>query len=270
MNAGHGQSGFTSLCHCWRFLHIYYWSDKGVSTVTLWTWDLLSMFMKQLQFLLFCETDNTILGLIPCPAFDSYIPSSSPIFIHFAILPCPLLQTLLDWVECCEECSNSLCCFSRWLHQSAFPRTACIQGAAVTLFSAISPEFGICEHFDDGHSGWCEEVPHGSVDLHFSDGWPWWVSFLTFWVSALERFVCLGLLPILTELRLEWMSCLCVLEIEPLLAASFASVFSQSKGCLFILFVVSFAVQRPVSLGSTCFCLLLLLLPWDADLGKRC
>ena len=59
------------------------------------------------------------------------------------------------------------------------------------------------------------------------------------------------------------MSCLCVLEIEPLLAASFASVSSQSEGCLFTLLVVPFAVQGLVSLGSICFCLLLFLLPGE-------
>ena len=57
------------------------------------------------------------------------------------------------------------------------------------------------------------------------------------------------------------MSQLCVLEIEPLSVASFASVFSESKGCLFILLVVPSAVQGLVSLGSICFCLLLFLLP---------
>ena len=49
-------------------------------------------------------------------------------------------------------------------------------------------------------------------------------------------------------LVLGCMTCLCVLEMEPLLVASFVSVFSHSKGCLFILFVVSLAVQELVSL----------------------
>ena len=35
-----------------------------------------------------------------------------------------------------------------------------------------------------------------------------------------------------------------ILEIKPLLVASFLSIFSQAIGCLFILFVVSFAVQK--------------------------
>ena len=44
-------------------------------------------------------------------------------------------------------------------------------------------------------------------------------------------------------LILSCMSCLYILEINPSLAASFANIFSQSVGCLFILFMVSFAVQ---------------------------
>ena len=39
-----------------------------------------------------------------------------------------------------------------------------------------------------------------------------------------------------------------ILEIKPLLVASFLSIFSQAIGCLFILFVVSFAAQKLVSL----------------------
>ena len=43
------------------------------------------------------------------------------------------------------------------------------------------------------------------------------------------------------------MSCLYILEIKPLVA-SFANIFSNSVGCLFVLFMVSFAVQKLVSL----------------------
>ena len=40
------------------------------------------------------------------------------------------------------------------------------------------------------------------------------------------------------------MSCLYILKINPLSVDSFANVFSHSEGCLFILFIVSFAVQK--------------------------
>ena len=39
------------------------------------------------------------------------------------------------------------------------------------------------------------------------------------------------------------MNCLYILEINPLSVSSFANVFSHSKGCLFVLFMVPFAFQ---------------------------
>ena len=44
------------------------------------------------------------------------------------------------------------------------------------------------------------------------------------------------------------MSCLYILEINPLSVVSFAIIFTHSKGCLFTLLVVSFAVQKLLSL----------------------
>ena len=72
-------------------------------------------------------------------------------------------------------------------------------------------------------------------------------------VCLLWRNVSLDLLPIfrlscLVFLLLDYMSCLYILELKPLLVASFANIFSHSVGCLFILFTVSFAVQKLMSL----------------------
>ena len=58
-------------------------------------------------------------------------------------------------------------------------------------------------------------------------------------------------------LILNCMSCLYIFEINPLSVHSFADIFSHSEGCLFVLFVVSFALQKLlVSLGPICvfFC----------------
>ena len=44
------------------------------------------------------------------------------------------------------------------------------------------------------------------------------------------------------------MSCLYILEINPLLVASFANIFFHNVGCLFVLFMVSFAMQKLLSL----------------------
>ena len=38
-----------------------------------------------------------------------------------------------------------------------------------SLFSTPSPAFVVCRFSDDGHSDWCEVIPHCSFDLHFSN-----------------------------------------------------------------------------------------------------
>ena len=43
------------------------------------------------------------------------------------------------------------------------------------------------------------------------------------------------------------MSSLYILEVNPLLVASFANIFSHSVGCIILLFMVSFAVQKLLS-----------------------
>ena len=35
-----------------------------------------------------------------------------------------------------------------------------------SLFSIPSSAFIVCRFFDDGHSDWCEVIPHCSFDLH--------------------------------------------------------------------------------------------------------
>ena len=49
-------------------------------------------------------------------------------------------------------------------------------------------------------------------------------------------------------LILSCISCLYILEINPLSVALFAHIFSYSEGYLFILFMVSFALLKPLSL----------------------
>ena len=63
---------------------------------------------------------------------------------------------------------------------------------------------------------------------------------------------------------------ICVFEINFLSITLFANIFSHSIGCLFILFIVSFAMQKLVSLIRSHLFLLSFLLPWAADLRKCC
>ena len=56
------------------------------------------------------------------------------------------------------------------------------------------------------------------------------------------------LIGLLVLLALSCMSCLYILEINPLPVVSFTIIFSHSEGCLFTLLVVSFAMQKILSL----------------------
>ena len=92
--------------------------------------------------------------------------------------------------------------------------------------------------------------------------------FLCCWPSLdlLWRNIYLGLLPIF----FYWVVCFSGIElhvllmyfgVNPLSAVSFAIIFSHSEGCLLILlsFIISFAVQKLLSLSP--ICLLLFLFP---------
>ena len=72
-------------------------------------------------------------------------------------------------------------------------------------------------------------------------------------VPFCHLFVFLGEMSFRSFARFDWvvcflilscMSCLYVLEINPWSIMPFANVFSSSIGCLFVLFMVSFAVQK--------------------------
>jgi len=56
------------------------------------------------------------------------------------------------------------------------------------------------------------------------------------------------LIGLFVFLALSYMSCLYVLDVNPLSVFSFAIIFSHSDGCLFTLLIVSFAMQKLLSL----------------------
>ena len=74
-------------------------------------------------------------------------------------------------------------------------------------------------------------------------------------MSSLERCLFMSFSHFLIELfvflALSCMSCLHVLEINPLSVVSFAIIFPNSEGCLFTLLTVSFAVQKLLSLNRS-------------------
>ena len=96
--------------------------------------------------------------------------------------------------------------------------------------------------FNDGHSDWCELVPHCSFDLHFSnnDDEHLFMCLLAP-ICLLWRNVCLDLLPIFTVglfvfLLLNCLSCLCSLDFKPLLVASFADIFFPVHRLFFLVY----------------------------------
>ena len=71
-------------------------------------------------------------------------------------------------------------------------------------------------------------------------------------MSSLEKYLFSSLAHFLIGLfiflELSCRSCLYIFEINSLSVASFAIIFSHSKGCLFTLLIVSFVVQKLLSL----------------------
>ena len=128
-----------------------------------------------------------------------------------------------------------------------------------SFFSTPSPAFISSRLFNDGNSNQSEIIPHFNIDLYFYNNSQMLNTFLCifchlyafFGEMSIYIFCLVCVCVCVASWILSSMSCLYILEINPLSVTCFANIFSHFMGCLFILFMVSFTMQNFLRLNRS-------------------